>query len=188
MNCPYCDNPVPPNVGECPSCGARVQQPPQYQQPPYPPQYPPPQYQQQQYRQQFAQQQQATPGNSGAANVTMFTALRRFGDFSGRSCRKEFWLWVLFEFIMFLVVPFVNMLLVMDGEPDDGPKLSFVIGLVCLVPNLSVAVRRLHDTGRSGWNLMVGFIPCVGGLILLIFMLLDSTPGTNQYGPNPKGM
>jgi len=62
----------------------------------------------------------------------------------------------------------------------------FIYSLLVLVPGLAVAVRRLHDIGKSGWMLLIGLIPIVGGIILLIWAASDSQPGDNQYGPNPK--
>jgi uncharacterized membrane protein YhaH (DUF805 family) len=60
----------------------------------------------------------------------------------------------------------------------------FCLGL--LIPSIAVGVRRLHDTGRSGWWLLIGFIPLIGMIVLIVFFVLDSQPGTNAYGPNPK--
>ncbi len=57
-----------------------------------------------------------------------------------------------------------------------------------LIPGLAVSIRRLHDISKSGWWLLIAFVPLIGGIVLLIFMVTDSTPGNNQYGPNPKGM
>jgi uncharacterized membrane protein YhaH (DUF805 family) len=56
-----------------------------------------------------------------------------------------------------------------------------------LVPSIAVTVRRLHDTGRSGWWILISLVPVIGWIVLLVFMLTDSQPGSNQYGPNPKG-
>ena len=69
-----------------------------------------------------------------------------------------------------------------------GPGLlGAILGLGLLVPSIAVTIRRLHDTGRSGWWCLIGLVPVVGGIVLLVFMCLDSTPGANAYGPNPKG-
>ena len=65
--------------------------------------------------------------------------------------------------------------------------LSGLYSLAVLIPSIAVAVRRLHDTGRTGWWLLIGFIPLVGIIVLLVFLFTDSQPGPNQYGPNPKG-
>lgn len=59
--------------------------------------------------------------------------------------------------------------------------------LAVIIPGIAVSVRRLHDIGKSGWYLLVGFIPLIGVFILLYFMVVDSNPGNNEYGPNPKG-
>ncbi|MEF2278572.1 DUF805 domain-containing protein [Deinococcus sp. YIM 134068] len=66
--------------------------------------------------------------------------------------------------------------------------LTVVYGLAVLLPSLAVGVRRLHDTGRPGWWLLIGLVPFVGGIVLLIFYVLDSQPGSNTWGPNPKGV
>jgi uncharacterized membrane protein YhaH (DUF805 family) len=72
-------------------------------------------------------------------------------------------------------------------RPQAGVGLlQGIYSLAVLIPSLAVTVRRLHDTGRTGWWILIGLIPVIGGIVLLIFMVLDSEPGANQYGPNPK--
>lgn len=66
--------------------------------------------------------------------------------------------------------------------------LGGIYSLAVLLPGLGVSVRRLHDSNRSGWWMLIGFIPILGSIVLLVFMLLGSTPGDNQYGANPKGI
>lgn len=66
--------------------------------------------------------------------------------------------------------------------------LIFSYAIAIRVPSLAMSVRRLHDTGRSGWFLLLNLIPYIGGIIIFVFSVLDSQPGTNQYGPNPKGL
>ena len=66
--------------------------------------------------------------------------------------------------------------------------LIFVYAVAVFVPSLAMSVRRLHDTGRSGWFLLLNLIPYIGGIIVFVFSVLDSQPGANQYGPNPKGL
>ena len=61
-----------------------------------------------------------------------------------------------------------------------------ILGLVHFIPSLAVTVRRLHDTGKSGWWLLIAFIPFIGAIVLLVFLVQDSHPGTNEWGPNPK--
>jgi uncharacterized membrane protein YhaH (DUF805 family) len=64
--------------------------------------------------------------------------------------------------------------------------LGGIYGLAVLIPGLAVAVRRLHDTGRSGWWLLIGLVPLIGAIVLIVFMATDGEPGDNAYGPNPK--
>ena len=68
------------------------------------------------------------------------------------------------------------------------PIVNFIAWFVLFIPGITVAVRRLHDTGRTGWWLLLSFVPFFGPIILLIFYLIDSDPGDNEYGPNPKGV
>lgn len=73
------------------------------------------------------------------------------------------------------------------GRAGQVGIVSALLMLATVVPSLAVTVRRLHDTGRSGWWWFIGLVPFVGGIVLLVLTLLDSTPD-NQYGPNPKGL
>lgn len=107
---------------------------------------------------------------------------KKYADFSGRARRSEYWWFALAAFLL-LAVPYVLGLAV----SKVFLVLFFVAWLGLLVPSIAVTVRRLHDTGKSGWFYLVAFIPFVGGIILLVFTVMDSTPGDNQYGPNPKG-
>ncbi|TVQ91594.1 MAG: DUF805 domain-containing protein [Chromatiaceae bacterium] len=114
--------------------------------------------------------------------------LRKYSVFTGRARRKEYWFFQLFNIIILIV------LAVLDAstgtlQPELGlGLLSGLYWLAVLLPGLAVAVRRLHDTNRTGWWLLLVLIPLLGGIILLVFMLLDSQPGENQHGPNPKGV
>jgi uncharacterized membrane protein YhaH (DUF805 family) len=74
------------------------------------------------------------------------------------------------------------------GDLDANAGAAVVIGLLSLafiIPNLAVTVRRLHDTGRSGWFVLLGLIPCIGGILLLVFYVSAGDPGTNKFGPPP---
>ena len=97
------------------------------------------------------------------------SVLGKYATFSGRARRSEYWWWVVFSFI-WAWIPLVNL----------------ILGLLLFLPSLAVAVRRLHDTGRSGWWLLLGLIPLIGAIVLIIFYATDGQPGENQYGPNPK--
>ncbi|THF67817.1 DUF805 domain-containing protein [Deinococcus sp. Arct2-2] len=116
------------------------------------------------------------------------TVLRRFKDFSGRSRRREYWIFFLITSITSLVLRVLDSVLGLDF--GDGNIEYGVLGTIYLViifiPSLALSVRRLHDTGRSGWYWLIGFIPLVGGLWILARNVSDSEPGTNNWGPNPK--
>jgi len=106
--------------------------------------------------------------------------LKKYAVFSGRARRKEYWFFSLFNLIIGFVLGVVEVLV-------GGPGIvGMLYGLAVIIPALAVSVRRLHDTDRSGWWLLIALIPVVGAIVLLIFMVLDSSPGENQYGPNPK--
>jgi len=113
-------------------------------------------------------------------------AFRKFADFSGRARRKEYWMFVLFNVIISIVLSFADRALGLVSRDGGTGLLSGIYTLIVLIPGIAVAVRRLHDTGRTGWFILLGLIPCVGGIILLVFALQDSDMGTNEYGPNPK--
>lgn len=112
--------------------------------------------------------------------------LKKYAVFSGRARRKEYWFFVLFNLIISLVLTFIDSALGTLNEETGYGLLSGVYSLAVLIPSLAVAVRRLHDTGRTGWWLLIGLIPLIGLIVLLIFFVQDSKPGDNEYGPNPK--
>lgn len=113
-------------------------------------------------------------------------ALKKYAVFSGRARRKEYWYFVLFNMIFCFILVFADIFTGLFHEQIGFGVLSTLYMLATLLPSLGVTVRRLHDTGRSGWWILISLVPFIGGLILLIFTLLDSKPGENQYGPNPK--
>ena len=166
----------------------------------------------------------------------MLVPLKRYAEFSGRSRRMEYWMWIVFQFLigiafwilMMLVAGFSMFGAVATKDPAAlaGAGVGAVlllglwslIGLGLIIPSLAVAVRRLHDTNRSGWWILAPLVPyvlafalmfgsgskdgfaaagmlgflcilaaMVLGLVLLVFMFLDGTPGPNRYGPDPKG-
>lgn len=105
---------------------------------------------------------------------------QRYAQFDGRSSRKEFWTFYVGNVLIALPL----------SSLANGPAriVVTVFALALIVPTLAVIVRRFHDLGRKGWWVLLGFIPFIGGLAVLIFMLFDSQPGDNAYGPNPKGV
>jgi uncharacterized membrane protein YhaH (DUF805 family) len=106
--------------------------------------------------------------------------LKKYAVFTGRARRQEYWMFILFNFIAYLILGFVEGLLGLTGV------ISSLYGLAVLLPSIGVGIRRLHDTNRSGWWLLIGLVPCVGFIVLIVFFAQDGTPGDNQYGPNPK--
>jgi len=114
--------------------------------------------------------------------------LRKYATFTGRARRKEYWFFTLFNLLIMLVLSIIDGMIGLYSIEAGLGVLSGIYTLAVLIPSLAVTVRRLHDIGRSGWWLLIAFIPLIGALILLIFTVLDSKPGSNQYGPDPKGM
>jgi uncharacterized membrane protein YhaH (DUF805 family) len=112
--------------------------------------------------------------------------LKQYADFSGRARRKEYWMFALFNMIFIIVAMILdNVLGLTAGELPYG-VFYFLYVLAVLIPGLAVAVRRLHDVGKSGWMILIALIPIIGAIWLLVLMVTDSNPGENQYGQNPK--
>jgi uncharacterized membrane protein YhaH (DUF805 family) len=111
--------------------------------------------------------------------------MRKYAVFSGRARRQEYWMFVLSNVI---IVVFLGIIDGMADSDSEGSRstLTTLYVLATLIPFLAVGVRRLHDTGRSGWWMLIGVIPIIGAIVLLIFMIQDSQLMDNQYGPNPK--
>jgi len=108
----------------------------------------------------------------------------KYAVFEGRAQRKEYWMFVLFNFIIVVILGFIEGLLHTDLTVN---VLSGIYSLAVLIPSIAVGVRRLHDTDRSGWWMLISLIPIIGMLVLLYFMVLDSNAGSNRFGANPKG-
>ena len=139
----------------------------------------------------------------------MLMPLRRYAEFSGRSRRKEYWMYVLFLAIVGVIIGIVEKVLELsDAFAGNGP-ITTIFSLVTLIPSIAVGVRRLHDTDRSGWWVLLpapGYIVMIAGavsmnlsymfmggalvgicgLVLLVFFVLDGTKGMNRFGDDPK--
>ena len=123
---------------------------------------------------------------------------KKYAQFDGRSRRSEYWYFNLFYILilMALCIPAVGLLGFGQHMHSTiitalGGIIYFAMAIFCLaviVPSIAVMVRRLHDTGRSGWWYFISFVPLIGPIVLLVFLLTDSQPGDNMYGPNPKGI
>ena len=116
-------------------------------------------------------------------------ALKKYATFTGRSRRKEYWMFVLFRYLISMVILAPTIYLFFNSS-DEGGMLGYMLFIVysmaLIVPGLAVVVRRLHDVGKSGWMYFVVLIPVIGIFWLLILLASDSEQGDNQYGPNPK--
>lgn len=133
----------------------------------------------------------------------MFEPLGKYATFRGRARRKEYWLWQLFLVLLFTALTMWLIGTVGPIEPGATPEevsalletapgamlpatLVALASIGLFLPSLAVSVRRLHDSDKSGWWLLLG-LTAIGGLVLLIFYLLDGTAGPNRHGPDPKG-
>ncbi len=123
----------------------------------------------------------------------MLMPLKRYFDFEGRSRRKEFWMFTLF-YVLIVLLPIVMLGIgaaASGGSDEMSPLIALGFGLIglialaCLIPSIAVQVRRFHDQDKSGWLILLNFIPA-GGIVILVFMCLEGTRGPNQYGPDPK--
>jgi uncharacterized membrane protein YhaH (DUF805 family) len=103
-------------------------------------------------------------------------------NFSSRAARSEYWYWVLFAILVSIVANVLDAL-IMRGSGFS--PISTIVGLGLILPGLAVSVRRLHDLDRSGWWLLLGFIPLVGAIVLIVWDCTKGTDGPNQYGADP---
>lgn len=123
----------------------------------------------------------------------MILPYQRYFDFSGRSRRKEYWMFVLFTFVVGAVtggrawVGVNDWSAFVQASSRTGNMLGELFSLLTLIPALAVMVRRLHDTNRSGWWFLILFLPLFGFMVFMFFMMRDGTPGPNRFGEDPKG-
>lgn len=118
----------------------------------------------------------------------MLMPLKRYAEFSGRSRRMEYWMFLLGVVIVAIILSIIESILGLSGMVGGfyGP-LTLLLVLAIIIPGIAVQVRRFHDQDKTGWLVLLGFIPIIGGIIVLVFMCLEGTKGPNQYGPDPKG-
>lgn len=101
-------------------------------------------------------------------------AFKKYADFSGRARRKEYWMFILIYLIISVILGVLGLEII-----------SLLFGLALLVPSISIAARRLHDTGRTGWWQLIALVPLIGFIIIIVFLVQDSHEA-NEYGANPK--
>ena len=114
------------------------------------------------------------------------TCLTKYVVFTGRARRSEYWWFVLFSAIVNLVAGILDAALGTDYYRGGG-WISTIASLALLLPSLAVAIRRLHDTSRTGWWILIGLVPIIGWIVLIVFYVQDSH-ADNEYGPNPKAL
>ena len=119
--------------------------------------------------------------------------LKKYAVFNGRARRKEYWMFTLFNIIFAILAVILDYLLgttiieLGTGIEGLGYGLFYILyALAVLIPGLAVSVRRLHDIGKNGWMLLLYLIPLVGAIWILVYLVTDSNPVENEYGPNPK--
>jgi uncharacterized membrane protein YhaH (DUF805 family) len=117
---------------------------------------------------------------------TYLSVLKRYVDFNGRARRQEFWMFALVSFAISIVLNIIDRIIGTDYSNGSGGILQSVYGLAVLLPSLGVGVRRLHDTARSGWWILIGLIPLIGLIVLIVFWAQEGNAGPNAHGPDPK--
>lgn len=117
--------------------------------------------------------------NVSFTDAVQTALIRKYLDFDGRGRRSECWWFALFTLLVGMLAGVIDLAL-------DTQIVEYLVAAALLLPGLAVGARRLHDTGRPGAWLLLLLIPFVGWLVLVAFFVLDSEPGANQYGPNPK--
>ena len=117
-------------------------------------------------------------------NMNAYTdAMRRYIDVSGRTSRSKFWLFVLFYIIIYIVASVIDSVAFGSGFGQGFGIVTGIVSLVHLIPSITVGVRRLHDTDRSGWWILISLIPLIGAIWLLVLYCFSGTPGGNRFGP-----
>ncbi len=111
--------------------------------------------------------------------------LKKYADFSGRAPRAEYWWFYLLSVVAYLVALILDSLLGTGAAVASTGIITLLVILGLLIPSLAAGVRRLHDTYRSGWWLLIAFIPLVGAIVLLVFFVLEGNKGNNRFGPDP---
>jgi len=113
--------------------------------------------------------------------------IKKYAVFNGRARRKEFWMFTLFSVIISIILSIIDRAIgTTYGANDSSGVLQSIYGLAILLPTIGVAIRRMHDTGRSGWWILISLIPCVGWIIFIVFAAQEGNAGDNQHGPDPK--
>jgi len=111
--------------------------------------------------------------------------VQKYADFTGRAPRAEYWWFFLFVIIGEVIAMAIDSILGLGQMVGPYGPVLLLFALALIVPSIAVGVRRLHDTDRSGWWLLIGLIPLIGAIVLLVFFVTEGTKGDNRYGPDP---
>lgn len=112
--------------------------------------------------------------------------ISNYANFQGRASRSEYWFFVLFNILFAFGAMIIDNVLGLAFKNIPYGPIYLIYVLAVLIPGLAVSVRRLHDSGKSGWYLLISLIPCIGGFIVLYFMVVPSDSSGNAYGPAPS--
>ena len=115
-----------------------------------------------------------------------FRVLAKYAVFRGRARRKEYWIYILFNVIFSIILAFVDMSMDTFDTKTGVGLFGTIYAAVLILPSMAVTVRRLHDIGRSGWWILIPIVPILGAILMFAFLVQDSDPGENRFGPNPK--
>lgn len=116
------------------------------------------------------------------------SALKKYATFSGRAQRSEYWYFILFYVLITLALSAVDWLTGSFSTASGYGLFTGLFGLAMFIPSIAVGVRRLHDTDRTGWWLLIAVIPLIGSIVLLVFFVQDGTANDNRFGANPKAV
>lgn len=111
------------------------------------------------------------------------TVFKKYAEFTGRARRQEYWMFVLFNFIFASAATLLDEFI---GYGGNYGILNSLYSLVVFIPGLAVSVRRLHDTDKSGWFLLIVLIPIIGWIWIIVVLATEGVRGANKYGPDPK--
>lgn len=114
--------------------------------------------------------------------------LCQYADFNGRARRTEYWMFALVSVIVGLLLALVDEVVFVGPGLSTTGWLATAYSVALIVPTLAVGARRLHDTGRSGWWLLIGLIPLIGTIVLVVFFALEGQRSSNAFGPDPKAV
>ncbi|BBL91383.1 aminopeptidase [Vibrio rotiferianus] len=115
-----------------------------------------------------------------------YKVILNYTNFNGRARRQEYWYFTLVNVLVNLVMGIIDRVIGSVMQMENFGFFGVIYALFIMIPSIAVTVRRLHDSGRTGWWALIAFVPIIGILVLLYFLIQDSEEGSNQYGANPK--